>query len=266
MTPTRRGKSILFSALLVGAAAIYPTAVVLLFLSGATFPRGISLWAPWQDPAIRHAAGLSLWTSLLSGAIALVLSIPCGYVLSRYKFPGWRLFDVILYLPIVLPPLVVGVSLLIFFQTPLGKLIEQSLMHFTFSVPGIVLAQTFMGAGFATRITKLAFDGVSPRQAGVARTLGASRWQAFRHIELAGARRGLVEAFVLAWAIAFGSFGPVVLFCGTTRMRTEVLSASVFLEFSIGNLDRALVLSTWMVAAAALVILLLRLRGQRPVW
>jgi molybdate transport system permease protein len=158
------------------------------------------------------------------------------------------------------------VSLLIFFQTFAGKLIERSLLTFTFAVPGIVLAQTLMGTGFAIRIIKLAFDGVSPKRAGVARTLGATRWQAFWRVELAEARRGLVEAFFLAWATAFGTFGPVILLCGTTRLRTEVLSTSIFLEFSIGNLDRALILSIWMGVVASAVVLVVRGRARRPLW
>jgi molybdate transport system permease protein len=189
--PRRRPSNAIFVTLLALAAAIYPVFLVTIFVSSAAFPRGVTMWTPWQDPALRHAAGLSLWTSLLAATLSLGLAVPCGYVLSRYRVPGWRLLDIVLYLPIVLPPLVVGVSLLIFFQTPVGKLIEHSLFRFTFAVPGIVLAQTLVGAGFATRIAKLAFDGVSRKQAGVARTLGATRWQAFWRIELAEARRGL---------------------------------------------------------------------------
>ena len=264
--PRRHLSSVVFMTSLAVTASLYPFFVALLFLSSATFPRGLSIWSPWEDPAIRHAAGLSLATSLLAAALSVCLAIPSGYVLSRYRFPGWRFLDVLLYLPIVLPPLVVGVSLLIFFQTFAGKLIERSLLTFTFAVPGIVLAQTLMGTGFAIRIIKLAFDGVSPKRAGVARTLGATRWQAFWRVELAEARRGLVEAFFLAWATAFGTFGPVMLLCGTTRLRTEVLSTSIFLEFSIGNLDRALILSIWMGVVASAVVLVVRGRARRPLW
>lgn len=265
-TYNRRRSSGVFMAILFILASVYPLFIAMLFLAGALFPRNATIWSPWQDPAIRHAAWLSLETSFSAAAISLFLSVPCGYILSRYRMPGWRLLDVLLYLPIVLPPLVVGVSLLIFFQTWAGKLIERSLLTFTFAVPGIVLAQSIVGTAFATRITKLAFDSVSPKQAGVARTLGASRWQAFWHVELAQAGPGLLEAFVLAWSTAFGAFGPVMLLCGTTRMRTEVLSTSIFLEFSIGNLDRALILSIWMGAAASLLILLVRGCGRRPLW
>ncbi|NIA15109.1 MAG: ABC transporter permease subunit [Nitrospiraceae bacterium] len=262
----RRDSGRAFVAMAVIGAACYPAIVATLLFCTAWFPREVTLWAPWSDPAIRYATGLSLGTSLAAGVVALALATPCGYVLSRYRFPGWRLVDILLYLPIVMPGLVIGVSLLIFFRTPMGRFIEEHIATFTFAIPGIILAQTVVGAAFATRLAKLAFDGASRRRAGVAQTLGASRWQAFLHVEFAEARWGLLEAFVLAWASAFGAFGPIILFCGTTRQRTEVLSTSVFLEFSIGNLDRALVLSIWMGGLAALVLLLTRALGKRTVW
>ncbi|MDQ1257387.1 MAG: molybdate transport system permease protein [Candidatus Hydrogenedentes bacterium] len=247
-------------------AMFYPVSIAVLIVCCFTYPRGVSPWLPWTEPALRHALMLSLVTSVISAAIALALAIPSGYLLSRYRVPGWRILDLLFYLPIALPPLVMGVALLIFFQTLPGRLIQRYLCEFTFSAPGIVLAQTISSTAFATRICKLAFDNISPKLPGVARTLGATRWQAFLHVELAEARSGLIEAFLLAWTIAFGAFGPIALFCGITRMRTEILSSSVFLEFSVGNLDRALVVSLWMVALAGTALVLVRGRGKRPLW
>lgn len=263
---SRRGANRAFLTALGLAATVYPLLVAVLLLCTAAFSGVDGLWDVWSDPATRFAARLSLITSLTSAALALLLAVPTGYALSRFRVPGWRILDILLYLPIVLPGLVVGVALLIFFRTPPGRLIERHLLEFTFNVPGIILAQTVVATAFATRIAKLAFDAVPPKRAGVARTLGAGRFQAFWRVELPEARRGLLEAFVLAWATAFGSFGPVILFCGTTRFRTEVLSTSIFLEFSVGNLDKALALSIWMAAAAALVLLLVRGFGKRPLW
>ncbi len=255
-----------FIVLMAAAASVYPLALAAFLTCTALFPRSVTLWEPWASPAIRHAAGLSLGTSIVSALVSLVVAVPCGYVLSRYRFVGARLLDLLLYLPIVLPPLVIGVSLLVFFQTPIGIFIEEHILTFTFGVPGLVLAQTVVAAAFAVRLAKLAFDGASVRRAGIARTLGATRWQSFWHVELSEAKGGLLEAFVLAWATAFGAFGPVILFCGTTRMRTEVLSTSIFLEFSVGNLDRALILSIWMGAAAAVVLFVTRGMARKSLW
>ena len=77
------------------------------------------------------------------------------------------------------------------------------------------------------------------------------------------ARRGVLTAFTLAWARAIGEFGPILVFAGATRMRTEVLSTSVFLELSIGNLEAALAVSFLMIAVAAAVLVVARTFGLR---
>ncbi|MCX5758434.1 MAG: molybdenum ABC transporter permease, partial [Candidatus Hydrogenedentes bacterium] len=107
----------LFLLFMASAGAVYPLAVFVLLTATALFPRKVSFAEPWGDPAIRHAFWLSILTSVMSAALAVAVAIPSGYVLSRWRFPGRRLMDILLYLPIALPPLVIGVSLLIFFQT-----------------------------------------------------------------------------------------------------------------------------------------------------
>jgi molybdate transport system permease protein len=108
---------------------------------------------------------------------------------------------------------------------------------------------------------RVAFDQIDPRAEEVARTLGCTRGQAFLQIALPQAWRGMMAAITIAWARALGEFGPILVFAGATRMRTEVLSTSVFLELSIGQLDAAVAVSLMMVAMAAVVLLVLRLLG-----
>ena len=80
-------------------------------------------------------------------------------------------------------------------------------------------------------------------------------------IALPQASRGMVAAVTIAWARALGEFGPILVFAGATRMRTEVLSTTVFLELSIGNLNAAVAVSLLMVAMATLVLVVLRSLG-----
>jgi molybdate transport system permease protein len=95
----------------------------------------------------------------------------------------------------------------------------------------------------------------------VAMTLGCSRSQAFWWVALPEARRGVVTAGTLSWARALGEFGPVLVFSGATRFRTEVLPTTVFLELSIGNLHGAVAVSLLMVAAATVVLVIVRVYG-----
>jgi molybdate transport system permease protein len=102
---------------------------------------------------------------------------------------------------------------------------------------------------------------MTPRSEQVAMTLGCSRAQAFFRIVLPEARRGVLAAFAIAWARSFGEFGPVLVFSGATRLKTEVLSTTVFLELSVGRLDAAVAVSLFMVAVALSVLLVLRFLG-----
>jgi molybdate transport system permease protein len=106
------------------------------------------------------------------------------------------------------------------------------------------------------------FDQISPRHEQVAFTLGCSRAQAFWRVVLPEARRGLVTAATLAWARALGEFGPILVFSGATRLHTEVLPTTVFLELSVGNLEAAVAVSLLMVAAAVVVLVIVRVYGM----
>ena len=94
-------------------------------------------------------------------------------------------------------------------------------------------------------------------------TLGCSRGQAFWQVVLPRARRGMVAAATLAWARSLGEFGPILIFASSTRMRTEVLPTTVYLEMQSGNLKGALAVSLIMVIAAISVLLIARVYGMR---
>src|SRR5262249_51171754 len=156
--------------------------------------------------------------------------VPLGYLLSRINFPGSdpqsiiliflkHTIDTILDIPIVIPPLVVGLSLLILFQTWPGRWFETHVLGVTYAIPSVILAQFAVAAAFSVRTMRVAFDQISPRAEDVARTLGCSRGQAFWRITFPEARRGLLTAATLAWARSLGEFGPILIFSGATRMK-----------------------------------------------
>jgi len=239
---------LIFWLLLIGATATYST------------PQA------WLDtlmkPEIRYATGLSLITCTVAAAFALLFAIPIGYLMARRQFPGKTLVDAALDIPIVLPPMVIGLCLLIFFQTRIGKAIE-ALIPFTYTIAGVILAQFVVAAAFAIRTVRGTFDHLSSRPEDVALTLGATRFQALWHIALPSARRGLVAAFCIAWARSLGEFGPILVFAGATRFRTEVLPTTVWLELSVGNLESAVAVSLIMILIALAVLLVVRASGER---
>ena len=168
--------------------------------------------------------------------------------------------DTIVDIPIVLPPLVIGLSLLILFRYAPFRYIDR---YVTYEVPAVILSQFMVACAFAVRTMRVTFEQTDPRHEMVALTLGCSRWQAFCRVVLPEVRRGILGSGTLAWARALGEFGPILVFAGATRMRTEVLSTTVFLELSVGRLDAAVAVSLIMVVAAVAVLILTRFLGLR---
>ncbi len=243
-------------------AGLYLAFLVALLGAMAAYTSPHHLWEALQAREIRYSIGLSIVTCTASALLALLLAVPVGYLLARGRFAGKPLLDAMLDIPIVLPPMVVGLCLLIFFQTPAGKFIERA-VPFTYTVAGVVLAQFVIGAAFAVRTMRGVFDHLSSRPEDVAMTLGCSRGQAVWLVTLPAARRGMFAAFSIAWARSLGEFGPILVFAGATRMKTEVLPTTVFIELSVGRLEAAVAVSLLMVALALVVLVAVRLAGER---
>lgn len=242
-------------------AGFYIFLIVAMLVADTAYVSADSLLRCFAVPEIRASIVLSLVTCSLSAILSLWVAVPIGYLLSRCDFRGKALLDAILDIPIALPPLVIGLSLLILFQTPIGDFTER-FVSFTYARPGIVLAQFSVACAFAVRTMRATFEQINPRQEQVALTLGCTQGQAFWLVVLPEARQGLVTAGTLAWARAMGEFGPILVFVGATRMKTEVLPTTVFLELSVGRLDMALAVSLLMICAAVAVLVVVRVYGN----
>jgi molybdate transport system permease protein len=264
-THTRGWSGRVFCLVAVLFIAAFNTNAIVLVLADAFYIDQAAVVRVARSPFITAALRLSIVTSVITTALALLFAIPMGYALSRYSFPGQVLADTIVDIPIVFPPLVAGLTLLIFFsQTGMGRWIEEDLgVKFIFQAKGIVLCQFVVSASFAIRSTKTAFDEVDQRLENVALTLGYTQWGSFLHISLPLARPGIVAGAILTWARAFGIFGPLMIFVGSFRGKTEVLSTTIYLEQSVGNLEVALAVALLLVTVAVVALLTIRLMGGR---
>lgn len=211
------------------------------------------------DPNIRYSIHLTLVTCTITAVLSLIVAVPLGFLLSRFRFRGKAVVESLIDIPIVLPPLVVGLSLLILFQY-LPNYFRDAVVY---QIPAVVLAQFVVASAFAIRTMRATFDQIDQRREQVALTLGCSRQQAFCWVVLPEAGPGLLTAATLAWARSLGEFGPLLVFAGATRGKTEVLSTTVFLELSVGNLRGAVAVSMLMIAAAVLVLTITRLLCRR---
>ena len=260
---------------LVLLGGVYVVLVAALLLANLDYLRTGSAEAEGANPflaalqneAIQYAIRLSLIASTISTLLSLWVAVPLGYLLSRYQFRGKRALDALIDIPIVLPPLVLGLSLLILFRSAPGIWVEDTFAaitgsRITYAVPGVILAQFMVACAFAVRTMRATFDEISPRGEQVAMTLGCSRGQAFWKVTLPEARRGLLVAATLAWARSLGEFGPILVFAGATRFKTEVMPTTVFLQMSVGDVEGAVAVSMLMIGAAVAVLVLVRMFGQ----
>jgi molybdate transport system permease protein len=261
--PARGWRDRCFGAILFFFTAVFVTFVVGLILADAAYVDQRAVLTVLRSPFIRHALWMSLWTSSTATLIAVFFAVPVGYSLSRFRFPGRVWADTIVDLPIVFPPLVAGLTLLVFFsQTALGRWIQEDLgLEFVFQPKGIVLCQFVVAASLAIRSAKTAFDEVDRRLENVALTLGCTRWGSFWRVSLPLARNGILAGGILTWARAFGLFGPLLIFVGSFRGRTEVLSTTIFLEQSVGNLEVALAIALLLILVALVALTIIRLVG-----
>jgi|TARA_B100001105_G_scaffold125090_1_gene100204 molybdate transport system permease protein len=216
---------------------------------------------------IQYSIRLSLMSCTVAAILSVWVAVPIGYLMSRFNFFGKGFIDAILDIPIVLPPLVVGLSLLILFSTAAGDWVEDLFesvfgTRITYQIPSVVLAQFMVACAFAVRTMRTTFDQISVRQEDVALTLGCSRFQAFWRVTLPEARNGLITALTLAWARSLGEFGPILVFSGATRMKTEVLPTTVHLELTTGSLEAAVAVSILMVVCAVGVLFAIRHYGS----
>ena len=207
---------------------------------------------------ILFALRMSVATSLTTLALILVTAVPVGYALSRFRFPGRALANTLVDVPIVLPPVVIGISLLAFFSFGVGEPIRRMLesQHLSLvSGVGIVMCQYLMAVSYCIRSVKTAFQEVDPALEQVARVLGCSEWQAFWRVSLPLARNGLIAGGVMAWARAIGVFGPLMVFVGTGP-RVLVMPTTLWLELSTGNIETAIVIALIMLGLAGVALTL----------
>ncbi len=268
VTPRHRaGTDIPFFALLSTLGGGYLLLIVTMLAADLAFTSVDDFRKALAKPEIQYAIKFTLISCTISALLSVWVATPLGYLLSRFHFRGRWLIDTALDVPVVLPPLVIGLSLLILFHIPIAGTNLDAIVYrnlgfkVTYQPIAVVVAQFAVACAFAVQTMRVAFDQIDPRAEMVALTLGCRRSQAFLQVVLPQAWRGLIAAFTIAWARSLGEFGPILVFAGATRMKTEVLSTTVFLELSVGDLEAAVAISLLMVLAAMLVLGVVRLIG-----
>lgn len=241
-------KSNLFSGLSIAVAFL-----VMLFVGSAIFSivlHGMpNLLLVFQSDEIQFAIRLSFVTATVSTAVCMLLSLLTSYALTRTSMPFKKVASVLMELTLSLPYLLLGLSLLILFSSDFGKFLKVIGIKVVFSQLGIVVAQLTVNLPFCIRMVRTAFSGTDERLEYIAQLMGASKFRSFTTIVLPLCKSELVSTFILTWSRAMGEFGATLMLAGITRMKTETLPGSIYLNISVGQNDVAM--------STAMIILLI---------
>jgi molybdate transport system permease protein len=206
-----------------------------------------------------HALTLSLVTSCITTLIAVVLGTPLAYMLARSRSPRRAWLELILDLPIVLPPSVAGLALLIAFGR--NGLFGPALSLFGVSLPftttAVVLAQTFVAAPLYVRSARVGFSHVQAELTEAAHVEGANTWQLFYDVMIPIAGRVLASGAILTWTRALGEFGATILFAGNLEGVTQTMPMAIYLGFE-RNLEVAMALAVVLIAVSVALLAMTR--------
>jgi len=246
----------------------------LLFAAFLAVPLAALAWRAFSSGALADNITSSLVldslrlraiTSTVTLAVAIMVGTPLAYLLARRDFPGKMLVDLLLDLPIVLPPTVAGVALLVALgrRGVVGQHLDAAGIDIAFTTVAVVLAQLFVSAPFYIRTAKAGFESVEPVYEGVASTLGASPLRTFVRVTLPLAWPSLVAGAILCWARALSELGATLIFAGNLRGETQTMPLAIISAFESGqSIDVPIALSVILVAAAAVLLLLLRVLAR----
>jgi molybdate transport system permease protein len=177
------------------------------------------------------ALRLSLSVALRSVMVSLPIGVLVAWLLVRGRLRARLLFDALVHLPLVLPPVVVGYLLLLLFgrRGPLGSWLYQSLdIQLVFSSAGAALATAVMTFPLMVRAMRLSLEGVDPGLEEAARTLGAGAWDRFLTVTLPLMAPGILAGAMTAFAAGLGEFGAVITFVSNIPGETRTLPLALY--------------------------------------
>jgi sulfate ABC transporter permease subunit len=261
-----------------GKRAAVPAGLVVLFLFplilmplGAVFVFAFkggtkAFWAALSSPEAQFALRFSLLIAVATAAINAVLGTYTAYVLSRYRFRGQRILGIIVNLPVAIPTVVVGTSLLLLWGPIglLGRLLEPLGIQPMFAPAGVLMAHLFVTFPYMLGAVKPVLDELEETYEEAAYTIGASAWQTFRHVILPTLKGGLFAGALLTFAHSLGEFGATVMVSGNLRLRTQTAPLYIFAQFEAGNLATANAVAAVLAALSFLIFFfLVRYAGKR---
>jgi sulfate transport system permease protein len=223
-------------------------------------------WKALSTPDAQFALRFSLTIAFATAVINAFLGTFAAYVLSKYRFPGRDSLGIIVNLPVAIPTVVVGTSLLLLWGPIglVGRLLLPVGIQPMFTPFAVVLAHLFVTFPYMLGAIKPLLDELEATYEEAAYTIGATRLQTFRYVLLPALRGGLFTGALLTFAHSLGEFGATVMVSGNLRLRTQTAPLYIFAQFEAGNIANAnAVAAVLALLSFGIFFVLLRFTGQR---
>jgi len=205
------------------------------------------------------ALGLSIRVALFATLLNALLGIPLAYILARRAFRGRALVDLLVTLPLVLPPTVTGYYLIVllgrrgWLGAPVYAWTGWSV---AFTWYAAVIAATVMALPLLVRTARAAIESVDRELEKAAYTLGRSEWRTALEVTLPLAKNGIIAGLVLAFARALGEFGATLMLAGNIPGKTTTVPLAIYTAVQTGEMGEAvlLVMALTILSCAVLMV------------
>ncbi len=202
---------------------------------------GVAFATALSTPDAQFALRFSFLIAFATAAINAVLGTFAAYVLGKFRFFGNNLLNILVNLPVAIPTVVVGTSLLLLWGPIglLGRWLDPLGLQPMFTPVAVLLAHLFVTFPYMLGAVKPLLDEQETTYEQAAYTIGASRWQTFRYVILPSLKGGLFSGALLTFSHSLGEFGATVLVSGNLQLRTQTAPLYIFSQFEAGNIATA---------------------------
>jgi sulfate transport system permease protein len=230
-----------------------------------TFENGIGpVIDALSTAAAMHAFQITVVVSFYAVLANTLFGVTAAILLVRYRFPGKRILNALIDLPLAVSPVIVGLALVLVYgrTTGTGKALAGIGINIIFSIPGMVMATIFVCIPLVVRAVAPVLEEIGDDQEQAASTLGASTYQTFRRITLPSIRGALAYGIVLALARSLGEYGAIAVVSGRLVGRTQ--TETLFVQERYQNFDQQAAYAAALVLVLSAVVALLVSRTLRP--
>lgn len=253
--------SCIFSFALFGGVIVALTILSLVNLALWQIANVDTFMGVWTDEKVINSILLTMGAGLNAVIILVIIGTPLAYVLARENFPGKGIVEALIDLPLMLPHTIAGILVYILFMSKgmIGAPLASMGLFFEDAYPGIVVAMLFVSSPFYINTVREGFEKVSIHLENVSRTLGATRFAAFRTIVLPLTYRHIYNGSVLAWGRGIGEFAAVIMIA----YYPMIISTMIYYRFTTSGIKESSAIAAVFIIVCFAIFILLRLISKR---